>query len=188
MVTGSHYDMSIPIQWLFWLNFRVLGTFLVAMAMVVKVTRVCIFFNPFGPKGHLLAKFCENRDVSNVRRVWSTFALYYINYASNWKKWHFPSHFKWLYLSEGVIEAQIRHLKIPANFFANSFSAAAFLSSSVDPPTQDQESNDNGLTALVARQVMGNYPKLIKYRFLHSNKQMIVLLIYWQFFCNIHVV
>ena len=49
------------------------------MATVVMVTKVWIFFSPFGPKTHLLAKFRENRAVNNVRRAWPTFALYYIN-------------------------------------------------------------------------------------------------------------
>ncbi len=44
----------------------------------------------------------------------------------------------------GLIEAKIWHFKISAKFLPIFFfSTAAFLSSSVDPPTQ--ESNDNGL-------------------------------------------
>ncbi len=42
---------------------------MVAMATVVKVTKVWIFFSPFGPKAHLLAKFRENLAVNNVRRA-----------------------------------------------------------------------------------------------------------------------
>ena len=39
--------------------------------------------------------------------------------------------------------------------FCNFFSVAAFLSSSADLPIT-QEANDHGLTALIARQVIGN--------------------------------
>ncbi len=48
---------------------RLKGGFLVAMTTIVMVTKVWIFFSPFGPKAHLLAKFRENQAVNNVRRA-----------------------------------------------------------------------------------------------------------------------
>ncbi len=55
--------------------------------MVVKVTKVWVFFRSFGPKAHLLAKSREYRAVNNGRRAWPSFALYYIVciHASIWK-------------------------------------------------------------------------------------------------------
>ncbi len=78
---SSSYSMPLLIKF-----HRLLGVlwalrgFLVAMATVVKVTKVWIFFSPFNPKAHLLTKFHENRAVNNCRRAWPSFALYYIKY------------------------------------------------------------------------------------------------------------
>ena len=53
--------------------------FLAAMTTVVMVTTIWLFFRPFGPKAHLLAKFREDRAVNTRENMRRTFALYIYN-------------------------------------------------------------------------------------------------------------
>ncbi len=57
------------------------GSFLVAMATVVKVTKVWIFFSLFGPTADLHAKSREDRTVNTRENMRPSFALYIYDIA-----------------------------------------------------------------------------------------------------------
>ncbi len=51
---------------------------MVAIATLVKVTKIWIFFSPFGPKAHLHEKSREEWVVNTRENIRPSFALYYI--------------------------------------------------------------------------------------------------------------
>ena len=64
---------------------------LLAMCQLYLVTKVWIFFGPFGPKAHLPAKFLESQAVNNGRGAWRKVALYYVSVRTMLKNSAFPT-------------------------------------------------------------------------------------------------
>ena len=105
--------------------------FLVAMATVVKVTKVWIFFRPFGPKAHLLPKSRKDRAVNNGRRAWPSFALYYININGPMVR-----HYALLYGFHTLQNLLNRHLNRQWYIWHTGLSTSGGRGGAKSPPTQ----------------------------------------------------